>query len=108
MVAAPDERQAGLCFKAAARMVELHPELESRVQVYQDRLTVPSRGASFQVLPAVPKRLEGLDFTLAILDEAGVIEQAVYEVVALATGKRKGSLVLGIGTCGCRELRHCV
>ena len=68
VVAAPDERQAGLCFKAAARMVELHPELESRVQVYQDRLTVPSRGASLQVLPAVPKRLEGLDFTLAILD----------------------------------------
>jgi hypothetical protein len=28
--------------------------------------------------------------------------------VALATGKRKESLVLGIGTCGCRELRHCV
>ena len=53
VVAATDERQAGLC---------------SWVQVYQDRLTVPSRGASFQVLPAVPKRLEGLDFTLAILD----------------------------------------
>jgi phage terminase large subunit-like protein len=81
-------------------MVELHPELERRVQVYQDKLIVPARGASFQVLPAVAKRLEGLDPTLAILDEAGRIDQEVYEVVALATGKRESSLVVGIGTPG--------
>jgi hypothetical protein len=53
VVAACDERQAGICFAAARRMVELHPELERRVQVYQDHLYVPERGATFQVLPAV-------------------------------------------------------
>lgn len=100
VVAATDERQAGLCFKTAARMVELHPDLAGRVQVYQDRLVVPERGASFQVLPAVPKRLEGLDPTLAILDEIGVVDREVYEVVSLASGKRESSLVLGIGTPG--------
>jgi phage terminase large subunit-like protein len=100
VVVATDERQAGLCFRAAARMVELHPELESRVQVYADQLTVPARGASFQVLPAVPKRLEGLDYTLAIVDEAGRVEQEVFEVVTLATGKQKASMVLAIGTPG--------
>lgn len=100
VVVATDERQAGLCFKAAARMVELHPALAARVQVYQDRLVVPGRGASLQVLPAVPRRLEGLDPTLAILDEVGVIDREVYEVVALASGKRAESLVLGIGTPG--------
>jgi phage terminase large subunit-like protein len=100
VVAATDERQAGLCFRTAARMVELHPELEARVQVYQDRLAVPARGAWFHVLPAVPKRLEGLDPTLAILDEVGVIDREVYEVVSLASGKRESSLVLGIGTPG--------
>jgi phage terminase large subunit-like protein len=63
VVAATDERQAGLCFGVAARMVELHDDLAARVQVFQDKLVVPGRGASFQVLPAVPKRLEGLDFT---------------------------------------------
>jgi phage terminase large subunit-like protein len=61
VVVATDERQAGIVFRAARRMVELHEELAGRVQVYAFRLTVPSRGASFQVLPAVPKRLEGLD-----------------------------------------------
>jgi len=100
VVAATDERQAGIVFKTAARMVELHDDLASRVQVYKDRLVVPERGASFQVLPAEAKRLEGLDPTLAILDEIGVISRDVYEVVALAQGKRETSTLLGIGTPG--------
>jgi phage terminase large subunit-like protein len=100
VVVATDERQASLAFRAAARMVELHPELEARVQVYADQLTVPARGASFQVLPAVPKRLEGLDYTLAIVDEAGRVDTDVYEVVTLASGKQKASMVLAIGTPG--------
>jgi len=100
VVVATDERQAALCHRQAARMVELHPDLERRVQVYADALTVPARRSSFQVLPAVPKRLEGLDFTLAIVDEAGRVEQEVYEVVSLATGKQPSSVVLAIGTPG--------
>jgi hypothetical protein len=100
VVVATDERQAGLCFRAASRMVELHPALEARVQVYTDQLTVPARGSSFQVLPAVPKRLEGLDYTLAIVDEAGRVDTEVYEVVTLATGKQQSSVVLAIGTPG--------
>jgi phage terminase large subunit-like protein len=100
VVVATDERQAGLCFRAASRMVELHPELDGRVQVYADQLVVPTRGASFTVLPAVPKRLEGLDYTLAIVDEAGRVDQEVFEVVTLATGKQKASMVLAIGTPG--------
>jgi Phage Terminase len=81
VVVATDERQAGIVHRVASRMVELHPALESRVQQYADALTVPGRGSSFQVLPAVPKRLEGLDFTLAIVDEAGRVDQDVFEVV---------------------------
>jgi phage terminase large subunit-like protein len=100
VVVATDERQAGLCFRAASRMVELHPALDTRVQVYADQLVVPARGASFTVLPAVPKRLEGLDYTLAIVDEAGRVDQEVFEVVTLASGKQKASMVLAIGTPG--------
>jgi phage terminase large subunit-like protein len=100
VVVATDERQAGLTFRIAVRMVELHPALEQRVQLFHDHMTVPARGASFHVLPAVPKRLEGLDYTLAIVDEAGRVDQEVYEVVALATGKQKASMVLAIGTPG--------
>ena len=100
VVVATDERQAGLTFRIAVRMVELHPELEQRVQLYHDHMTVPGRGASFHVLPAVPKRLEGLDYTLALVDEAGRVEEEVFEVVSLATGKQRSSVVLAIGTPG--------
>src|SRR5215204_116870 len=89
VVVATDERQVGLVHRVASRMVELHPDLEGRVQQYADALTVPARGSSFQVLPAVPKRLEGLDYTLAIVDEAGRVDQEVYEVISLATGKQR-------------------
>lgn len=68
--------------------------------MFKDRLIVPERGASFVCLPAEPKRLEGLDPTLAILDEIGVISRDVYEVIALAQGKREQSTLLGIGTPG--------
>jgi phage terminase large subunit-like protein len=99
-VVATDERQAGLTFRIAVRMVELNPELEQRVQLYHDHMTVPARGSAFHTLPAVPKRLEGLDYTLALVDEAGRVDQEVYEVVTLATGKQKSSVVLAIGTPG--------
>lgn len=100
VVAATDERQAGIVFRTAARMVELHPALASRVQPYKSELRVPKRGASFQCLPAEPKRLEGLDYTLAILDEIGVIGRDTFEVMNLAQGKRESSTLIGIGTPG--------
>jgi phage terminase large subunit-like protein len=98
VVVATDERQAGIVFAAAARMVELHPELARRVQVYADRLQVPGRGASLRTLPAVAKRLEGLNPSLAIVDEFGYVDEAVWEVVAHANIKRRGGLLVGIGT----------
>lgn len=102
VVVAVDERQAGIVFGIARRMVELSEELASRVQVYKDRLVVPSRGASFACLPASPASLEGLDYTLAIADEAGRIDPEVWQVVALASGKRERSTLIGIGTPGPR------
>ncbi len=100
VVAATDERQAGIVFRTAARMVELNDELASRIQVFKAELRVPERGASFVCLPAEPKRLEGLDFTTAILDEAGVVSRDTYEVLTLAQGKRERSTLIAIGTPG--------
>lgn len=103
IVAAVDERQAGIVFNASSRMVDLSPELDKRIAVYKDRLMVPSRGASFQCLPASPASLEGLDYSLAIVDEIGVVDPATFEVIALAQGKRERSTLIGIGTPGARE-----
>lgn len=100
IVAAVDERQAGIVFGVAARMVELNDDLACRVQVFKDRLVVPSRGASFVCLPASPASLEGLDYSLAIVDEIGRVAPETWEVIALAQGKREHSTLIGIGTPG--------
>lgn len=103
IVAAVDERQAGIVFGIARRMVELSPELSARIQIFRDRLVVPSRNATFQCLPASPASLEGLDYSLAICDEIGVIDPETWQVIGLAQGKRERSTLIGIGTPGPRE-----
>jgi phage terminase large subunit-like protein len=70
VVIAVDERQAGIVFNIARRMVELDDDLASRCQVFKERLHIPVREAQFHCLPAEQKRLEGLDYSVAILDEA--------------------------------------
>lgn len=99
-VVAVDERQSGIVFNIARRMVELDDELASRCQVFKERLVIPARDAQFHCLPAEPKRLEGLDYSLAILDEAGVANRDSYEVLTLAQGKRETSTLVAIGTPG--------
>lgn len=99
-VVAVDERQAGIVFGIARRMVELNEDLSSRCQVFKERLYIPATDSHFHCLPAEPKRLEGLDYTLAILDEAGVASRDSYEVLTLAQGKREQSTLIAIGTPG--------
>jgi phage terminase large subunit-like protein len=103
VVVAVDERQAGIVFNIARRMIELSEELADRVHVYKDRLVVPSRGATFQCLPSTPAGLEGLDYTLGICDEIGVCDPLAWETLALAQGKRERSSLIGIGTPGVRQ-----
>jgi len=100
VVVAVDERQAGIVFNIARRIVELDDELASRCQVFKERLVIPERDAQFHCLPAEAKRLEGLDYSLAILDEIGVVNRDSYEVLTLAQGKRETSTLVGIGTPG--------
>lgn len=97
---AVDERQAGLLFGAARRMVELDEELSSRCYVYTDKLVLPLTDSTFQVLPASPASLEGLDYVACFVDEAGVVRRDVFEVVQLAQGKRERSVLVAMGTPG--------
>lgn len=99
-VVAVDERQAGLAFSVARRMVELSEELRTRCYVYADKLILPRTDSTFQVRPASPAALEGLDYVTAIVDEAGVVTRDVFETVQLAQGKRASSVLVAIGTPG--------
>lgn len=98
LVVASDERQARLVFNAARRMVELSPVLGEHVQIFRDRLYVPATDSMLMPLPAEPAALQGYDPTLVVVDELHVVTEAVWDAMALASGKREESLTLAIST----------
>lgn len=98
LIVASDERQAGIVLRLARRMVELHPELAERCQVYRDRLYVPHSDAMLLPLPAEPGALHGFDPSLLILDELHLVTREVWEAATTAAGKRPESLTLAIST----------
>ena len=97
---ASDERQAGIVFNAVRRMVELNPLLAEQVQVFRDRIRVPRTDSELRPLPAEPGALQGYDGSFCVVDELHVVTEQVWDAMALASGKRDRSLVLGISTPG--------
>lgn len=97
-VVAGDERQARHVFNAAQSMTKLNPLLDKRSYLYTDRIGVPGSDSFMQVLPAEPKSLEGLDPSLAIIDEIEVVDRRTFEVLLDSMGKRERQLLLCIGT----------
>jgi phage terminase large subunit-like protein len=95
---ASDERQAGIVFGLARRMVELDSRLSERVQIFQDKLYVPATDSVLRTLPAEPGGLQGWDPSMAIVDELHVVTRPVWEAISLATGKRDHSMTLAIST----------
>lgn len=103
VIVAVDERQAGILGSAAKRMCELDEHLADRVIPFTDRITCPARGSSIQWLPASEASLQGLAPSLALVDEIGYVDQAVWEAILLGAGKVPGSLTAAIGTPGPRD-----
>lgn len=95
---ASDERQAGILFGAARRMVELSPDLLERTHIYRDRLHVPHTASELRPLPSEAAALQGYDPSLCVVDELHVVTDDVWEAMTLAAGKRERSLTLAIST----------
>lgn len=101
---ASDERQAGIVFNTARRMIELHEELAARCVVYKDHVKVPRTDGEMRPLPSQAAALEGYRPTFAVVDELAVVTREVWEVMTLAAGKTEHSMVLAISTpAGDRE-----
>ncbi len=98
LIVASDQRQAGVVFGLARRMIELDDRLAARVQVFRDRIIEPFRDAVLAPLPAEPDALHGWDPSLLVVDELHVVTEAVWEAVSSASGKRPESLTLAIST----------
>ena len=92
------------CYGSATAMVELEPELANRSLVYTGiatpRIWIPyNRGELFPVSNDVDG-LQGLDPSIAIIDEIGFQPFESYGALKFAAGKRQRSLLLGLGTHG--------
>ena len=98
VVCARSQDQARIIFNTARQFVEQSPELKARVQVARDRMYIPATFSSFDCLVSEPQALEGLDFSLCLVDEIGVTPKETVDVLMLAQGKRPTSTLVGIGT----------
>jgi len=92
------------CYGVAVSMVKAEPELLRRALIYTGiatpRVTVPFNEGELFPIAADPDGLQGLDPSLAIMDEIGFQPIESWESLRLATGKRARSLVIGVGTPG--------
>ena len=101
-VVATKQEQAGLLIEAAKRMVETCPELidlcrwHSREQMLEYRPT----GSRLRAHPAKLSAVQGLNFSLAIIDEIGFAHDETVESLLARLGKRPDARLIGIGTPG--------
>ncbi len=91
-------------YGVALAMVAVNPEMADRSLTYSaigdTRLAVPSNGGEMFPISHDVDGLQGLDPSLAVCDEIGFQPQDSWDALLLASGKRPGSLVVGIGTPG--------
>jgi phage terminase large subunit-like protein len=88
----------------AAKMVAAEPLLDERSLTYtaigSTRISVGYNGGTCSPIANDPDGLQGLDPTLAIVDEIGFQPLDSWTAMVLASGKRSTSLVCGVGTPG--------
>lgn len=92
------------CYGVAAAMIRAEPELERRALVYtgiaQPRVVTPFNEGELFPISNDPDGLQGLDPSMALVDEIGFQPQESWTSLRLAAGKRERSLTLGLGTPG--------
>lgn len=98
VVCARSQDQARIIYNIARQLVEQSPDLKARVQIARERMYIPASFSSFECLVSEPQALEGLDFSLCLVDEIGVTPPETVDVLMLAQGKRPTSTLVGIGT----------
>lgn len=91
-------------YDVVTKMVELEPELSSRSKVYtgigQERVDVPWTGGSCFPMANNVDGLQGLNPSVAIMDEIGFQPDDAWASLVLALGKRPWSIAIGTGTPG--------
>jgi phage terminase large subunit-like protein len=101
-VLATKQEQAAILVEAAKRFVESVPELAEYCAWHADPGILEYRptGSRLQAHPAKLSSLQGLNFSLAIVDEVGFADDALIEALLARLGKRPDARLIGIGTPG--------
>jgi phage terminase large subunit-like protein len=92
------------CYGVAVSMIKAEPELLRRSLIYTGvatpRVVVPFNEGELFPIANDPDGLQGLDPSLAIIDEVGFQPLESFDSLRLASGKRTRSLIVGVGTPG--------
>lgn len=92
------------CYGVAVSMVKAEPELLRRALIFTgigtSRVTVPSSEGEMFPISNDPDGLQGLDYSLAIVDEIGFQPMESWDSLRMGSGKRSRSLAVGLGTPG--------
>ena len=101
-IVATKQDQAGLLVETAKRMVEASPALVPLCAFSSNTGTLDYRvtGSRMRAHPANLSAVQGLNFSLAIIDEVGFASDAVVSSLIARIGKRPDAAVIGIGTPG--------
>lgn len=101
-VLATKEEQAKILVETAKRMVESAPELVDLCSWFAHDAILEYRPTGSRIVahPAKLAAIQGLNFSLAIIDEIGFVPDHVVETLLARLGKRPDATVIGIGTPG--------
>jgi phage terminase large subunit-like protein len=101
-VVATKQDQAGILVETAKRMVEASPALVPLCAFSSNSGTLDYRvtGSRLRAQPAKLSAIQGLNFSLAIIDEIGFAPDEVVSTLIARLGKRPDAALIGIGTPG--------
>jgi phage terminase large subunit-like protein len=108
--AAVTRDQAKISWDIARQMVKTDPEMQAfyGVEPLAHSIAIPSQAASFKPLSRDADSLEGLNPHGAIIDELHAHKtREVFDVINLATGSRRQSLIVQITTAGDNKAGVC-
>jgi phage terminase large subunit-like protein len=91
-------------YNTVLSMVRAEPELDDRAQIFtawgSERIFVPANEGEIFPIANATDTLQGLDPSLALMDEIGFQPLEAWDSLLLASGKRSRSLVMALGTPG--------
>jgi len=99
---AADRKQAKLVFERARTMIRAEPELESRVEVYQNRIVAPTLGGVWAAMSSDAPTAHGMHVSFAIGDEIHAMgnRRELWEAIQTSMGARMQPLMVSITTAG--------